>query len=46
LQLLRDPERRQAMGQAARQRAVEHFGMDTMIQARASLLLELLEKAQ
>jgi glycosyltransferase involved in cell wall biosynthesis len=45
LQLLRDPERRQAMGQAARQRAVERFSMETMINARESLMLHLLEKA-
>jgi glycosyltransferase involved in cell wall biosynthesis len=44
LQLLHDPERRQAMGQAARQRAIEHFSLERMIRARESLLLDLLEK--
>ena len=42
LHLLDDPTRRQTMGEAARQRAVEHFSLDTMIHARESLLSELL----
>jgi glycosyltransferase involved in cell wall biosynthesis len=42
-QLLDDPARRQAMGQAGRRRAVEHFSLETMIRARETLLLELLE---
>ena len=44
LQLLDDPARREAMGRAGRQRAVEHFSLETMIRKRETLLLELLEK--
>jgi len=44
IQLLGDPARRQAMAQAARRRAVEHFSLERMIQARERLLLELLEQ--
>jgi len=44
IELLRDPARREAMGQAGRRRAVEHFSMETMIRKRETLLLELLEK--
>jgi glycosyltransferase involved in cell wall biosynthesis len=42
--LLRDPARREAMGQAGRRRAVEHFNLETMIRKREALLLGLLEK--
>ncbi len=44
MQLLNDPTRRQAMGQAGRHRAVEHFSLETMVRKREALLLELLEK--
>jgi glycosyltransferase involved in cell wall biosynthesis len=44
LQLLDDPARRAAMGQAGRRRAVEQFSLDTMMRKREALLLELLEK--
>lgn len=43
LHLLDDPAHRETMGQAARQRVVEHFSLDTMIHARESLLNELLK---
>ncbi|MCI0349471.1 MAG: glycosyltransferase family 4 protein [Acidobacteriales bacterium] len=42
--LLRDPVRREAMGQAGRQRTVERFSLETMMRKREALLLELLEK--
>lgn len=44
LRLLGDPARRQAMGEAARQRAVEQFSLERMIRVREALLVELLEK--
>ena len=44
LQLLTDPARRQAMGEAARRRAVERFSIEAMIRAREALLMELLVK--
>jgi glycosyltransferase involved in cell wall biosynthesis len=42
LHLLDDTTRRQAMGETARQRAVKHFSLETMIRARESLLNKLL----
>jgi glycosyltransferase involved in cell wall biosynthesis len=42
LQLLDDPAQRQVLGHVGRQRAVERFSLETMIQAREKLLLELL----
>jgi glycosyltransferase involved in cell wall biosynthesis len=44
IELLRDPARREAMGQAGRRRAVEHFSLETMIRKREALLSELLDK--
>jgi glycosyltransferase involved in cell wall biosynthesis len=42
--LLRDPTRREAMGQAGRWRAVEQFSLESTVRAREALLVELLEK--
>jgi glycosyltransferase involved in cell wall biosynthesis len=44
IRLLGDPAQREAMGQAGRRRAVEHFSLETMMRKREALLLELVEK--
>jgi len=43
-ELLRDPNRRAAMGAAGRQRVVEHFSLETMCRQYAHLYEELLAK--
>jgi len=44
LTLLRDPARRAAMGTAARERAMQHFSVETMVKAYSTLYEQLLEE--
>jgi L-malate glycosyltransferase len=44
LELLRDPERAQAMGRAARERARQRFSIDSMVAAMEQTYLELLDR--
>lgn len=45
LELLRDPSRREKMGEAGRQRVIRHFSLETMTREYANLYEELMQRS-